>query len=186
MRHFHSNPKFDSSEWPDWTRGSWRHGWGGGSFQARRGDIRPILLTVLVERPMHGYEIIRYLEDKSHGLWRPSPGSVYPTLQLLEEEDLVVGRDEGGKKIYELTERGRSEAKAAKSADHFERGREHFERLGEIYGTIAGVIGPFKRLAARGPGPEFDQAVAIMNEAGAKLTNLLGQTDNPKGAAADA
>ncbi len=187
MRYFHANPKFDFTDWADFARaGSWRHGWGGGSFQARRGDIRPILLGVLAERPMHGYEIIRYLEDRSHGLWRPSPGSVYPTLQLLEEEELVRSHDEGGKKIYELTDRGRDEAKAAQSTDHFERGREHFERLGEIYAVIAGVVGPFKRLASRGPGPEFDQAMQIMNDTSAKLIALLEQRPAHKPDGADA
>jgi DNA-binding PadR family transcriptional regulator len=159
-------------DWSDWTRGPWR---------TRRGDIRPILLNVLTERPMHGYEIIRYLEERSHGLWRPSPGSVYPTLQLLEEEELVQGRDDNGKRIYELTERGRAEAKAAKSTDHFERKREHFERMGEVYGVVVDVIRPYKQLARRGPGPQLDKAVKIMHDARDQLTKLL-ETDTAEAA----
>ena len=87
-------------------------GFGGprGFMHARRGDMRPIVLGVLKHRPMHGYEIIRHLEEQSHGMWRPSPGSIYPTLQLLEEEDLVSVKNVGGKKVYELTEKGSQEA----------------------------------------------------------------------------
>ncbi|MDB5179277.1 MAG: transcriptional regulator, PadR-like family [Patescibacteria group bacterium] len=81
-----------------------------GGPQARRGDMRPLVLNMLTEKPMHGYEIIRALEEKSHGFWRPSPGSIYPTLQLLEEEDFVTSQEEQGKKIYTLTPVGREEA----------------------------------------------------------------------------
>jgi DNA-binding PadR family transcriptional regulator len=57
---------------------------------------------------MHGYEIIRELGERSHGVWQPSPGSVYPTLQLLEDEGLIRGVDEDGKRRYELTDEGRA------------------------------------------------------------------------------
>jgi DNA-binding PadR family transcriptional regulator len=76
----------------------------------RRGDIRTALLAVLTEGPGHGYEIIDRLEEKSGGMWRPSPGSVYPTLQLFEDEGLVQSEKREGKRVYELTEAGRTEA----------------------------------------------------------------------------
>src|SRR5258708_40196208 len=66
--------------------------WGGPPFggrRMRRGDIRPALLRTLLEGPAHGYEIIRRLEQRTGGLWKPSPGSVYPTLQMLEEQGLL-------------------------------------------------------------------------------------------------
>lgn len=102
------------------------HPWGGNPFfdgpwgrlqmlQARRGDMRGIILKSLLEKPMHGYEIIRSLEEASHGMWRPSPGSVYPMLQLLEEEELVTGRDENGKKVYSLTDAGKAAAEKAET-----------------------------------------------------------------------
>src|ERR1700745_1834563 len=99
----------DFENWGGSWHGHMFRGWYG--YQAKRGDMSPILLRVLAEKPMHGYEIIRELEKKSHGFWRPSPGSVYPTLQLLEEQDLVTSRDEGGKKVYTLTDAGSEEAK---------------------------------------------------------------------------
>ena len=75
----------------------------------RRGDIRSAILALLAERPMHGYEIIGELTERTDGLWRPSPGSIYPTLQLLEDEGLVTAQadEAGGKRRYALTEEGR-------------------------------------------------------------------------------
>ena len=85
----------------------------GGPFgrgRARRGDVRAAVLALLAERPMHGYEGIQELEARTSGLWRPSPGSVYPTLQLLEDEGLVEHDEERGKRRYRLTDAGRTEA----------------------------------------------------------------------------
>ncbi|QHN43093.1 PadR family transcriptional regulator [Candidatus Mycosynbacter amalyticus] len=93
-------------------------------FRAGRGMIEPAILGALTTKPMHGYEIISYLEEKSQGVWRPSAGSVYPTLQLLEEKDLVTYTEENGKKIYQLSTDG--EAEAANSQKQFEAIFERF------------------------------------------------------------
>ena len=88
-------------------RGPWReygHGHGGG--RRRRGDIRTAVLAALEESPAHGYEIIQRFEEKTAGAWRPSAGSIYPTLQLLEDEGLVRATERDGKKVYELTDEG--------------------------------------------------------------------------------
>jgi DNA-binding PadR family transcriptional regulator len=88
-----------------------RRGGRGGGRRQRRGDVRNAVLTLLAERPMHGYEIIQEITERSNGLWRPSPGSVYPTLQLLADEELVSTSEEpGGKKLFTLTEAGRAQA----------------------------------------------------------------------------
>ena len=76
----------------------------------RRGDIRTALLAILAEEPGHGYDVIQRLEEKTSGAWRPSPGSVYPTLQLLEDEGLVRSVEHDGKRVYEITDQGRAEA----------------------------------------------------------------------------
>src|SRR3954471_22480834 len=65
----------------------------------RRGDIRTALLVALTDAPAHGYELIQRIEDKSEGAWRPSAGSVYPTLQLLEDEGLVTSTESDGKRV---------------------------------------------------------------------------------------
>jgi DNA-binding PadR family transcriptional regulator len=80
---------------------------GRGGPRARRGDIRAATLALLAERPMHGYEMIKEIEERSGGLWRPSAGSIYPTLQLLEDEGLIGGEESEGKRRFSLTEEGR-------------------------------------------------------------------------------
>ncbi len=81
---------------------------GGRRGGARRGDVRAAALALLAEEPMHGYQIIQEITQRSHGAWRPSPGSVYPALQQLEDEGLVRVGQQGGRKVYELTDEGRT------------------------------------------------------------------------------
>jgi len=76
--------------------------------RAGRGDIRFAIITLLAEEPMHGYQIIQELSRRSGGVWRASPGSVYPTLQLLEEEGLVRSEETGGKRVFSLTDEGQA------------------------------------------------------------------------------
>jgi DNA-binding PadR family transcriptional regulator len=72
-----------------------------------RGDVRAAVLALLAEQPMHGYQIIHEIEERSGGDWKPSPGSVYPTLQLLADEGLITADEQNGRKTYTLTEAGR-------------------------------------------------------------------------------
>jgi DNA-binding PadR family transcriptional regulator len=79
----------------------------------RRGEIRPLILAILVQKPMHGYEVIQELEAQSGGRWRPSAGSVYPTLQQLSDEGLVTSAEVDGRRTYTLTDEGRAAAAAS-------------------------------------------------------------------------
>ena len=93
-------------------RGRHGHGpWGGPmrGRRARRGDIRTALLVLLAEEPRNGYALIQEIERRSDGAWRPSPGSVYPTLQQLEDEGLVRAGERDGNRVYEVTDAGRTE-----------------------------------------------------------------------------
>ncbi|MDA8292129.1 MAG: PadR family transcriptional regulator [Actinomycetota bacterium] len=91
---------------PPWA-GPFGRGRGrGAGGRARRGDVRAAVLALLAERPMHGYEIIQELASRTGGVWKPSPGSVYPTLQLLEDEGLVRAEQDAGKRRYSLTDAG--------------------------------------------------------------------------------
>jgi DNA-binding PadR family transcriptional regulator len=81
-----------------------------GHGRRRRGDVRSAILALLAERPMHGYEMIQELEARTEGAWRPSAGSIYPTLQLLEDEGLVSSEESDGRRRYALTDAGRTEA----------------------------------------------------------------------------
>jgi DNA-binding PadR family transcriptional regulator len=80
----------------------------GSRSAVRRGDVRPAILAVLKDEPMHGYQVIRVLEERSRGRWRPSAGSVYPTLQQLQDEGLVRSEEIEGRRTYSLTDEGRS------------------------------------------------------------------------------
>jgi DNA-binding PadR family transcriptional regulator len=93
-----------------------REMWGNWSGRARRGDIKFLILEVLAEGPRHGYDIITALEAKSNGRYRPSAGSVYPTLTLLEEGGLVTGETSEGKRVFTITAAGR-DLLAKKPAD---------------------------------------------------------------------
>jgi DNA-binding PadR family transcriptional regulator len=90
-----------------------RGGWSGGrgARRARRGDVRAAVLALLAERPMHGYEMIKELEERTQGAWTPSAGSIYPTLQMLEDEGLIRGEESEGKRRFALTESGEAEQK---------------------------------------------------------------------------
>ncbi|BBX75810.1 PadR family transcriptional regulator [Mycobacterium shinjukuense] len=91
---------------PAGPRGGWLRGGRG-----RRGDVRAAILVLLSEKPMHGYEMIQQIAERSNGIWRPSPGSVYPTLQLLDDEGLITASEtDGSKKLFELTAEGRTAA----------------------------------------------------------------------------
>ncbi|KQQ25862.1 hypothetical protein ASF54_13475 [Frondihabitans sp. Leaf304] len=80
------------------------------------GDIRAAILRELSEESMHGYQIIRAIEARSGGAWKPTPGTVYPTLQVLDDEGLVSAAQVGERKVYSLTDTGRFAAAAADSA----------------------------------------------------------------------
>src|ERR1035441_4138076 len=92
-------------------------GFGGPMFgrgpKVGRGDVRAAILALLSEKPMHGYQIITELTERSGGVWRPSPGSVYPTLQALEDQGLVTADKSEGRRVFSLTDDGRAEADAA-------------------------------------------------------------------------
>jgi DNA-binding PadR family transcriptional regulator len=111
MRHDHRHHHGD--DWaPASARRRGRRGggfgapWAGGGHRARRGDVRSAILVLLREQPMHGYQVIQELAERTGGDWRPSPGSVYPTLQLMEETGLIAGAEHEGKRIFTLTAEG--------------------------------------------------------------------------------
>jgi DNA-binding PadR family transcriptional regulator len=78
-----------------------------------RGDVRAAIIALLAEEPMHGYQIITEITERSGGIWRPSPGSVYPTLQALEDQGVVTADQAEGRRVFSLTDTGRTEAEAA-------------------------------------------------------------------------
>jgi DNA-binding PadR family transcriptional regulator len=142
----------------------------------RRGQIRTALLAVLTEAPGHGYDVMQKLEDKSGGAWRPSPGSVYPTLQLLEDEGLVRSTERDGKRVFEITDAGRAE-----SAERIEQaGGTPWELAGksprrnrEVRDAFAQLYHAFKQIATVGTPEQVDRGLTIVNDARKQLYQIL-------------
>ena len=87
--------------------GPFGRGGGRGRGRARRGDVRLALLRLLAEQPANGYQLMQTIEERSGGRWRPSPGSVYPTLAQLEDEGLIRSAESDGSRRFEITDAGR-------------------------------------------------------------------------------
>ena len=87
-------------------RGGWERGFGGRMFGP--GDLRLVLMALIEEKPRHGYDLIKAVEEAFGGAYAPSPGAVYPTLALLEDEGLLTVAQEGGKRVYTLTDAGKA------------------------------------------------------------------------------
>jgi DNA-binding PadR family transcriptional regulator len=103
-----------------------RGAWGGRMFE--QGDLKYVILQMLAEKPRHGYEIIKELEEKSGGVYAPSAGAIYPTLTLLEDMGFATStQEDGGKKVYTITEAGRAYLEENKSTVD-----DVFERIGEV------------------------------------------------------
>ncbi|MEU7852776.1 PadR family transcriptional regulator [Nonomuraea sp. NPDC049141] len=105
-------PEFGRGPWGPWGPGGpgmfgHRGGWGGrGGRKAKRGDVRAAILALLSEEPRNGYQIIQEIAERSEGGWKPSPGAVYPALQQLTDEGLVVAEENEGRKTFRLTDTG--------------------------------------------------------------------------------
>ncbi|HEX7353681.1 MAG TPA: PadR family transcriptional regulator [Mycobacteriales bacterium] len=138
-----------------------------------RGDIRPLLLVGLADGSAHGYELMRRLEEASGGAWTPSPGSVYPTLQLLEDEGLLTCSSAGGKKVYTLTTSGRHAARAAaKSPRPWDQEDAQPGRypLREITHAVHAAA---KQVGATGSPEQIDAAIELLRRAKKDLYLLL-------------
>ena len=174
MRGRHGRPPWAGGEWGA-DRGNWR----GGGRRMRRGDIRTALLNGLTDGPAHGYELIGRLEEKSGGTWRPSPGSVYPTLQLFEDEGLVRSEERDGKRVYELTDAGRTEA-----AERVEPRRRHpvgqRRRLRRpsskgLMRSAAHLMGAAKQIARTGDPAQMERATTAIRATGKELYKILAE-----------
>ncbi|WNM24878.1 PadR family transcriptional regulator [Demequina capsici] len=141
-----------------------------------RGDVRAAVLALLAEQPMHGYQIIREIESRTDGRWKPSPGSVYPTLQMLADEGLVTVETAQDRKIYSLTEEGREvAADVADSVPWESTGSWEGLHLGPV--PKAGVdLAQAAAQAARFATEEQQAAVAeVLNEARRKIYSILAK-----------
>jgi DNA-binding PadR family transcriptional regulator len=150
------------------------HGRGRGG-RGRRPNVRAAVLALLNERPMHGYEMITELESRTGGIWRPSPGSVYPTLQLLEDEGLIVSEEAGGRKRFTLTDAGRAEAGAATETPWQHIGDERVENWQDLRDAGFGAMNALRQVMTSGTDEQRQRAVEVITEAKRKLYAILAE-----------
>lgn len=147
----------------------------GGRRAIRRGEIRPMILAALTARPMHGYEVIQELEAQSGGRWRPSAGSVYPTLQQLADEGLVTSEEIEGRRTYTLTDAGRAAAAATPASSRWSDdglGRDpDARRLG------LQVVGAAMQVQRVGSPEARKEANRILTDARRQLYRLLAEDE---------
>ncbi|MGV9908440.1 PadR family transcriptional regulator [Streptomyces tendae] len=153
-------------------------GRGGPRGRARRGDVRASILALLKDRPMHGYEMIQEIAERSGGAWKPSPGSVYPTLQLLEDEGLIASESEGGKRLFALTDAGRTAAEEGPEAPWEEASRGvDWEALNDIRQAGFGLMEAFGQVWKTGSKEQREKALAVVGDARKKLYLILADED---------
>lgn len=150
------------------------HGRGHGG-RARRGDVRAAVLALLAERPMHGYEIIQELAERTNGLWKVSPGSVYPTLQMLEDEGLVLAEEDAGKRRFSLTESGRAAAaEASAGKPPWEDVLEGIDpSTAKLRETVAQLVGAVVQIGQVGTVEQQTEAATVLDETRRRLYSIL-------------
>jgi DNA-binding PadR family transcriptional regulator len=157
-------------------RGRWggeRGGWGGGR-RMRRGDIRLAILSALREHPAHGYEVMRRLEDMSGGMWRPSPGSVYPHLQHLEEEGMVRSVEHDGTRTFNLTHDGETEA-AKETRLPWDDDNGADDQIRSLRHAVTQLMGAAKQLSGAGENTQVERGIAAINKARKELYQILAE-----------
>lgn len=141
-----------------------------------RGDVRSAVLSLLAEQPMHGYQIIREIEERSGGSWKPSPGSVYPTLQLLSDEGLITAEESNGRKTYALTDDGRDEATAAGASAPWDASTEKESRgVSTLSKSGIDLAQAVTQVGRTGSADQIRQAVTVLDETRRRLYAILAQ-----------
>ena len=164
--------------------------------KVRRGDVRAAILDMLREEPMNGYQLISQIAERSGGVWKPSPGSVYPTIQQLEDEGLVEADDERGRRTLRLTDEGRAyvEEHADELAETWAPfGQHHEGRRGDevppggeyaaLKPEIGQVMAAVWQIVTTGTDTQRRDAINILIETRRKLYSLLAEADEPVAAA---
>jgi DNA-binding PadR family transcriptional regulator len=191
--------------WGSATGGPWdQHGWGGSSWRqggpppwlhgliglaqaggsagrgprVRRGDVRAAILDVLAVEPMNGYQVIQQIAERSGGAWKPSPGSVYPTLQQLEDEGLVEGVEGGGRRLLQLTGEGRQYVEEhpeemAATWRPFEQGEDERGQTSDLKPVIGQVMAAVWQVMTSGTRQQQAEAAEILAETRKRLYGLL-------------
>lgn len=146
------------------------------------GDIRAAILLELSDEPMHGYQIIRAVEARSDGAWKPTPGAVYPALQVLVDEGLISAAQVGERKIYALTDAGRRAAAESVASARSEPTSEPQQPAGQgLHGALAltksgaRLAQVMTQVAQTGDPGQSERAIAVVDEARRKLYAILAE-----------
>lgn len=142
--------------------------------RAGRGDVRAAVLALLNEQPMHGYQIIREIEQRSGGAWKPSAGSVYPALQLLVDEGLLSSEEANGRKTYALTEAGR-EVAADVEVPWAEAAEEESTPRGALPKSAVELAQAAAQVGRSGTPEQVAEAVTVLDEARRRLYSILAR-----------
>jgi DNA-binding PadR family transcriptional regulator len=155
-----------------------------GRVMVRRG-IRVAILTVLAKQPMHGYQVIQELEARSGGRWRPSAGSIYPTLQLLEDEGLVRSEEAEGRRVYTLTEEGKAAAAESPLAQHpwFGSESDGAKKHMDLKPLAVQLVGAALQVSRVGSDEAQQEARQILVDARRRLYGLLAEDETDAGQA---
>ena len=140
--------------------------------------MRAAILKLLTDRPMHGYEMIQEINERSQQLWKPSPGSVYPTLQLLVDEGLLVATEAGGsKKLFELTDDGRAAAEKIETAPWDEITEGADPGAVSLRSAVGALMGAVAQSAHAASADQQQRVVDIVNNARREIYSILGEAD---------
>jgi len=187
MRHHGGFGPFGHGHLPFPPPGPWGFaGRGRGRGRRGRGNVRAAILALLAERPMHGYEMIQELENRTGGVWRPSPGSVYPTLQLLEDEDLIAGEEVDGRKRFALTDAGQAEAERHAQRAPWEEATEGIAPVAfGLRNAIFQVGEAAWTVASAGTEAQQTRALEVLTESRRRLYAILAEDGGAGDAAED-
>lgn len=151
---------------------------GGRGPAVRRGDVRSAILALLLEQPMHGYQVIQELAQRSGGVWRPSAGSIYPTLQQLEDEGLVRAEESDGRRVFSLTDAGREQAQQGTAHAGRPWDAAAAEESSELRELIFQVGAATMQVAQVGTPEVIGRARQILIETRRGLYRLLAEDDD--------
>jgi DNA-binding PadR family transcriptional regulator len=152
-------------------------GRGRGPRRRRRGDVRAALLMLLAEEPMNGYQLMQTIEERSGGRWRPSPGSVYPTLSQLEDEGLIRAVERDGTKLFEITDQGRERLSESKTdpAPWAEEDDPDAPDLHRMASLIIQIGKAAWQVGQEGDERQTEQAYQLLAETRRSLYRILAQ-----------
>jgi DNA-binding PadR family transcriptional regulator len=165
--------------------GGWGRGPRGRGRKARRGDIRTAALLLLSEEPRNGYQVMQEVEERSDGLWRPSPGSVYPALQQLEDEGLIRSEEIDGRKLFALTDEGRKlveERGTDRPAPWEGMGDEMSDKAAELGKLVRDVAYAFAQVMRTGSEAQVAKAGEVLTATRRDLYRILADGDPAAGA----